>query len=64
MVTVEREPWAIEVKMHRCMGDNGKPNGNMLLQLLSPSPAHRKAVTDSAKLVQSGFLLISRPVSP
>ncbi len=41
--------------MHRLMGDNGKPNDNMLLHLLSPYPAHRSAVTDCSKLARSGF---------
>ena len=28
-----------EVKMLRLMGDNGKPNDNMLMHILSPYPA-------------------------
>jgi hypothetical protein len=32
----EGQPWAIEVKMLRFMGDNGKPNDNMLMHILSP----------------------------
>lgn len=47
--------WAIEVKMLRLHGDNGKPNDNMLLHLLSPYPKHRSAVTDCEKLSASGF---------
>ncbi len=47
--------WAIEVKMLRMYGDNGKPNDNMLLHLLSPYPKHRSAVTDCTKLRDSGF---------
>lgn len=47
--------WAIEVKMLRMYGDNGKPNDNMLLHLLSPYPKHRSAVTDCPKLRDSGF---------
>jgi len=27
------------------MGDNGKPNDNMLMHILSPYPAHRSALT-------------------
>src|SRR5262245_33356736 len=42
--------WAIEIKMLRLMGDNGKPNDNILMHLLSPYPAHRSALTDAAKL--------------
>jgi hypothetical protein len=30
--------WAIEIKMPRLMGDNGKPNDNMLMHILSPYP--------------------------
>jgi len=47
--------WAIEVKMLRMIGDNGKPNDNMLMHILSPYPAHRSAVTDCAKLLGSGL---------
>lgn len=46
--------WAIEVKMLRLIGDNGKPNGNMLMHILSPYPAHRSALTDCSKLMRSG----------
>jgi hypothetical protein len=44
--------WAIEIKMLRLMGDNGKPNDNMLMHILSPYPAHRSALTDGPKLVR------------
>ena len=55
-ILFEGEPgWAIEVKMLRMYGDNGKPNDNMLLHLLSPYPKHRSAVTDTTKLRESGF---------
>ena len=47
--------WAIEVKMLRLYGNNGKRNDNMLLHLLSPYPKHRSAVTDCEKLNASGF---------
>ena len=47
--------WAIEVKMLRIMGDNDKPNDNMLMHILSPYPEHRSALTDALKLLQSGF---------
>jgi hypothetical protein len=45
--------WAIEVKMLRLMGDNGKLNDNMLMHILSPYPAHRSALTDCTKLLDS-----------
>lgn len=47
--------WCIEVKMLRLMGDNGKPNDNILMHILSPYPQHRSAVTDCAKLLGSGL---------
>jgi hypothetical protein len=47
--------WAAEIKMLRLMGDNGKPNDNMLMHILSPYPAHRSAITDCAKLGRSGL---------
>jgi hypothetical protein len=47
--------WAIEVKLLRLLGDNGKPNDNILMHLLSPYPAHRSAVTDCSKLLGSGL---------
>jgi hypothetical protein len=47
--------WAVEVKMMRLMGDNGKLNDNMLMHILSPYPAHRSALTDCPKLLRSGL---------
>lgn len=47
--------WAIEIKMLRLMGDNGKPNDNMLMHILSPYPGDRSALTDCVKLVESGL---------
>ena len=47
--------WAVEVKLLRLLGDNGKPNDNMLMHVLSPYPAHRSALTDVEKLARSGF---------
>jgi hypothetical protein len=41
--------------MLRLMGDNGKPNDNMLMHILSPYPSHRSALTDCQKLAASGF---------
>jgi hypothetical protein len=43
--------WAIEVKLLRLLGDNGKPNDNILMHILSPYPAHRSAFTDCTKLL-------------
>jgi hypothetical protein len=48
--------WAIEAKMLRLFGDNGKLNDNMLMHILSPYPAHRSALTDCAKLATSGLV--------
>ena len=45
--------WAVEVKMLRLMGDNGKLNDNMVLHILSPYPAHHSALTDCRKLLAS-----------
>ena len=47
--------WAVEVKMLRLMGDNGKPNDNMLMHILSPYPNDRSALTDCRKLLDSGL---------
>jgi len=44
---------AVEIKMLRILGDNGKANDNILMHLLSPYPAHRSALTDCDKLVAS-----------
>jgi hypothetical protein len=52
---IGNDRWAIEAKMLRIMGDNGKPNDNILMHILSPYPAHRSALTDCEKLVASGF---------
>jgi hypothetical protein len=41
--------------MLRLMGDNGKPNDNMLMHILSPYPGDRSALTDCRKLVESGL---------
>lgn len=45
----------VEGKLLRLKGDNGKPNDNMLMHILSPYPFHRSALTDCAKLADSGF---------
>ena len=47
--------WAAEIKMLRLMGDNGKPNDNMLMHILSPYPTDRSALTDCRKLIESGL---------
>ena len=47
--------WAIEIKLLRLLGDNGQPNDNMLMHILSPYPAHRSALTDCTKLLGSGL---------
>jgi hypothetical protein len=49
------QSWAVEVKMLRLMGDNGKPNDNMLMHIVSPYPNHHSALTDCQKLAASGF---------
>ena len=50
--------WAFEVQLLRLVGDNGKPNDNMLMHILSPYPTHRSALTDCEKLL--GFHLARR----
>jgi hypothetical protein len=45
----------VEAKLLRLLGDNGKPNDNMLMHILSPYPQHRSAVTDCDKLRSSRF---------
>ena len=47
--------WAIEIKMLRILGDNGKANDNMLMHILSPYSSHRSALTDCAKLAKSSL---------
>jgi hypothetical protein len=45
----------IEAKMMRLMGDNGKPNDNILCHILSPYPQQRSALTDCQKMASAGF---------
>src|SRR5262245_55984299 len=52
---VDAWEWAIEVKMLRLLGDNGKLNDNMLMHILSPYAAHRSALTDCDKLTHSSL---------
>jgi hypothetical protein len=47
--------WSVEVKMLRMLGDNGKPNDNMITHILSPYDQHRSALTDCWKLGSAGF---------
>lgn len=49
------EKFYIEAKMMRLMGDNGKPNDNILSHILSPYPQQRSALTDCQKLLNAGF---------
>jgi hypothetical protein len=51
----DQQTWYVEAKMMRLMGDNGKPNDNILTHILSPYPQHRSALTDCSKLKVSGF---------
>jgi hypothetical protein len=41
--------------MLRFLGDNGQPNDNILMHILSPYPEHRSALTDCTKLLASGL---------
>jgi hypothetical protein len=45
----------IEAKMMRLMGDNGKPNDNILCHILSPYPQQRSTLTDCQKMARAGF---------
>src|SRR4051794_41066207 len=49
------QPLAVEFKLLRLRGDNGKPNDNMVMHIVSPYAAHRSALTDCEKLAHSGF---------
>lgn len=51
----EPSAWVVEVKLLRLLGDNGRPNDNMLMHVLSPYAQHRSAVTDCDKLRSSSF---------
>jgi hypothetical protein len=42
--------WAIEVKMARPNGDNGKPDDTSIKDILSPYESDRSAVSDAMKL--------------
>lgn len=45
--------WAIEIKMARPNGDNGKPDDTAIKDILSPFRADRSALTDCLKLAES-----------
>jgi len=47
--------WAIEVKMARAFGDNGKLDDTWLKDLLSPYPSDHSALSDASKLRLSSF---------
>ena len=47
--------WAVEIKMLRLMGDNGKPNNNIPMHILSPYPEQLSALTDCTKVTSVGF---------
>lgn len=48
-----RWEWAIEVKMLRFLGDNGRVNDNILMHILSPYAADRSALSDCEKITRS-----------
>ena len=54
-VTTAEGELFLEGKLLRLKGDNGKPNDNMLMHILSPYPKHHSALTDCIKLNGSGF---------
>jgi hypothetical protein len=67
--------WAIEVKMARFKGDNGKPDDTAIKDLLSPYEADRSALADTLKLARSeitaqkavliyGFDAVDRQLEP
>lgn len=45
--------WAVEFKMLRFLGDNGKENDNVLMHILSPYASHNSALSDCTKLATS-----------
>ena len=47
--------WAIEVKMLRMMGDNGKKNDQMVTKILSPYSQDHSALTDTEKLAHTSL---------
>jgi hypothetical protein len=55
VVIEDQDRWSVEVKMARFKGDNGNPADGMLMHLISPYDEDRSALTDCAKLANSGF---------
>src|SRR5262245_36338989 len=66
--------WAIEIKMFRPNGDNGKPDDTAIKDILSPFASDRSAIADLLKLAGSsiaerhaifiyGFEDVRRPLS-
>ncbi len=51
----EGPEWAIEVKMARLSGDNGKPDDTSIKDILSPYDRDRSALSDCRKLAESRF---------
>ena len=51
----QQNRWAIEAKLLRFLGDNGKPNDNMLMHVISPYDEDRSALTDCTKLRLGGL---------
>jgi len=47
--------WAIEIKLARPFGDNGKPAERWSENLLYPYPGNTSSVGDCLKLLESGF---------
>jgi hypothetical protein len=47
--------WAIEVKMARFSGDNGKQDDTAIKDILSPYDRDRSALSDCRKLASAGF---------
>jgi hypothetical protein len=47
--------WAVEIKMARAFGDNGKLDDTWLKDLLSPYPEDHRALSDGQKLRSSAF---------
>jgi hypothetical protein len=53
MILGDPPEWAIEIKMSRPNGDNGKPDDTAVKDILSPYTADRSALTDCLKLADS-----------
>jgi hypothetical protein len=52
-LTTQEGDLFVEGKLLRLKGDNGKPNDNMLMHIVSPYPQHRSALTDCTKLAKA-----------